>query len=55
MTRLTPKEIGYIVRKAIYLRRLGIETASIKAEELMLKLELDKLEKELESEEDKEL
>ncbi len=50
MTRLTPKEIGYIVRKAIYLRRLGIETGSIKAEE-----ELGKLEKLLESEEDDEL
>jgi hypothetical protein len=50
MTRLTPKEIGYIVRKALYLRRLGIETGTIQAE-----AELDKLEKLREAEEDDDL
>ena len=50
MTSLTPKEIGYIVRKAIYLRRLGIETGIAKSEE-----ELDKLEKLREAEEDDKL
>ena len=43
MTRLTPKEIGYIVRKAIYLRRLGIETGRTNAEEKAALADLEDL------------